>query len=168
MVCILLVMACALAACGSNSSADKSKKAEDDKKETTTQEADKDSTDESTDDSANETASAESETLAAPKLGTWEKYTGAGSGGDGVTFRITWDPVSGAEGYEVIKYDKDDESEDFSTMQATTTDCFADESFSSTYQIGAQVRAFKTVNGQKTYSEWSDRVIKTIEEGDYD
>lgn len=71
--------------------------------------------------------------------------------------QITWNEVDGADGYEV-EYGYFD------------TDKFADETQNACYEISFQdctvlhlrVRAYKTVNGERIYTDWSDRASASI------
>lgn len=84
-----------------------------------------------------------------------EKY-----GGDGTTWKITWDKVKGAEGYQVKEYS-------ISASEGRWESYYKVETKKNNYSIGysdpedyikfkVKVRAYKTdKNGKKVYGKWA-------------
>ncbi len=92
---------------------------------------------------------------AAPVVGSWQNVTSENDGA--ASYRITWNEVDGADGYEV-EYGYFD------------TDKIADETQNAYYKVSFQdctvlhlrVRAYKTVNGERIYTDWSDRASESV------
>lgn len=78
-------------------------------------------------------------------------------GESGFIWRASWTPIEGAEGYEVIRWDLDqDWVRQDQTVTTTWYDCIA----SASLVFDVQVRAFKTENGQRVYTQWSPYAVK--------
>lgn len=96
------------------------------------------------------------------KLGNWKRIVNNYSYGDGQLWRIKWDSVSGASGYQVKYYERESVYDSWYTWTKNTSDHYADIEFSSLYQFKVKVRAYKIINGKKVYGDWSEEVAKTI------
>lgn len=75
---------------------------------------------------------------------------------DGVTYQITWDKITGADGYEVELQSRDSGNEQWSSRIITVTEPSYRESFSHIdMQLKARVRAFRKTGTTKEYGDWS-------------
>ena len=94
---------------------------------------------------------------AAPTISNWKEVPMDNSEGDGVEYKIRWNDVDNADGYQVKIYEKESAyDEDWYVLKKITKKCSASIQFSSLYQFKAKVRAYKMVNGKRIYGNWSE------------
>lgn len=91
-----------------------------------------------------------------PTITGWEQQP-LPWGASGFIWRASWTPVDGAEGYEVIRWDLD---EGWVRQDQTVTTTWYDCSASASIIFDVQVRAYKTQNGTRVYSQWSPYSMK--------
>lgn len=84
---------------------------------------------------------------------------------DGSTYRVLWNSVKGADGYEYLYAESvwgmDEEPY---VDQKSTTDCYTEVAASDTISVEISVRAYKNVRGERLYSDWSDTIYFTLNE----
>ena len=102
----------------------------------------------------------ESTKPAAPVVSEWKKIWDSKEESepksDGVTYQITWDKITGADGYEVELQSRDSGNEQWSSRTITVTEPSYRESFSHIdMQLKARVRAFRRTGTTKEYGDWS-------------
>ena len=102
----------------------------------------------------------ESTKPAAPVVSEWKKIWDSKEESepksDGVTYQITWDKITGADGYEVELQSRDSGNEQWSSRTITVTEPSYCESFSHIdMQLKARVRAFRRTGTTKEYGDWS-------------
>ena len=106
---------------------------------------------------------ASGKSLGKPKLGKWKKVPDdPNAEGDGVSYSISWNKISGASGYQVRYYEREAEYDNWYTWKETTKKCKAYIGFSSIYQFKVKVRAYRISNGKKIYGPWSKARKKTM------
>ena len=98
--------------------------------------------------------------LAVPVVSEWKKIWDSAEEispkSDGVTYQITWDKITGADGYEVELQSRDSGNEQWSSRIITVTEPSYRESFSHIdMQLKARVRAFRKTGTTKEYGDWS-------------
>lgn len=98
--------------------------------------------------------------LAVPVVSEWKKIWDSAEEtspkSDGVTYQITWDKITGADGYEVELQSRDSGNEQWSSRTITVTEPSYRESFSHIdMQLKARVRAFRRTGTTKEYGDWS-------------
>ena len=98
--------------------------------------------------------------LAVPVVSEWKKIWDSAEEtspkSDGVTYQITWDKITGADGYEVELQSRDSGNEQWSSRTITVTEPSYRESFSHIdMQLKARVRAFRKTGTTKEYGDWS-------------
>ena len=98
--------------------------------------------------------------LAVPVVSEWKKIWDSAEEispkSDGVTYQITWDKITGADGYEVELQSRDSGNEQWSSRTITVTEPSYRESFSHIdMRLKARVRAFRRTGTTKEYGDWS-------------
>ncbi len=94
-------------------------------------------------------------------LGTPENFAWASDTGglpDAAGIRVTWDPVSGADGYEYVFYYFWD-TDNSVTDTGETAEPGQSMYFQDATNLKMEVRAFRLVNGEKVYGEWNSSVL---------
>ena len=85
-----------------------------------------------------------------PVLGEWTLFrTGPGA----IEYQINWQPVNGADGYEFYY---DFEITSLSEQMVDTPGTAYTVGFQNTVNLKGKVRAYKKVNNQKVYTQWSN------------
>lgn len=97
---------------------------------------------------------------AVPVVSEWKKIWDSAEEtfpkSDGVTYQITWDKITGADGYEVELQSRDSGNEQWNSRTITVTEPSYRESFSHIdMQLKARVRAFRKTGITKEYGDWS-------------
>lgn len=93
--------------------------------------------------------------------GTPENFAWASDTGglpDAAGIRVTWDPVSGADGYEYVFYYFWD-TDNSVTDTGETAEPGQSMYFQDATNLKMEVRAFRLVNGEKVYGEWNSSVL---------
>ena len=86
----------------------------------------------------------------------WDSAEETSPKSDVVTYQITWDKITGADGYEVELQSRDSGNEQWSSRTITVTEPSYRESFSHIdMQLKARVRAFRKTGTTKEYGDWS-------------
>ena len=103
---------------------------------------------------------AQNEKLKTPVLSEWKKTWNSAEEtsptSDGVTYQITWDKITGADGYEVEVQSRDSGNEKWSSRIVTVKNPSYSESFSHIeMQMKVRVRAFRKSGITKEYGDWS-------------
>lgn len=79
-------------------------------------------------------------------------------GASGFIWRASWNPIEGAEGYEVSRWDLD--TGEWVHQTQTVTDTWYDCAASASEIFAVQVRGYRTEGGQRVYTQWSARSEK--------
>lgn len=83
--------------------------------------------------------------------------------GDGTTYRVYWNSVGDADGYEYRASETVlGTGEEPYVWQNSTTDCSTEIAASDTISVEICVRAYKDVRGKRLYSDWSDTIYFTL------
>lgn len=90
-----------------------------------------------------------------PKIGEWVNVTKTSGA---IEYQINWEPVKGADGYEFV-YDFEIASQ--SEQMIDTPGTAYTVGFQNTVNLKGKVRAYKKVNGQKVYTQWSNTSYKS-------
>ncbi len=112
---------------------------------------------ETTENTGNTTETSEASTLAVPEV----KDGVTRSGEDCVEVYFEWNPVDGAEGYEVSSQNKYYEEENFREPAETveTTDTSFVTGAQDYFDFQIKVRAFKGSGADRVYSDWSNEAV---------
>ena len=89
-----------------------------------------------------------------PIIGEFYDSTDYSSGGDGTMCRIDWEPVSGADGYEIWVCQTDYVNSPYIETE-DTQECYYETGASDSIHIEFKVRAYKYVDGEIKYSDWT-------------
>ena len=93
-----------------------------------------------------------------PVIGEWTNATVWNDTGIGsIEYRVDWSPVEGAEGYEFF-YNFELTVNPEHTVE--TDDTYYTVGFQNQVNLNGQVRAYKTVNGERIYTQWSNTSYK--------
>lgn len=95
-----------------------------------------------------------------PTIGEFYDSTDYSSGGDGTMCRIDWDPVSGADGYEIWVSQTDYVNSPYTETEDTLL-CYYETGASDSIHVEFKVRAYKYVDGEIKYSDWT--AVKTYD-----
>lgn len=102
-----------------------------------------------------------SSTISKPATPTNVKLTVSYPSKTKATVKLSWNKVSGATGYQVMTGGNSSMTMDDITYTATgTSKSISYSRSSSAYKRYFKVRAYKTVNGKRTYGSWS--AVKSV------
>lgn len=96
-----------------------------------------------------------------PVIREWINVTDWSTAGMGaIEYSVEWSPIDEAEGYEFF-YSFELTANPEHTVE--TTDTFYTVGFQNDVNLNGRVRGYKTVNGEKIYTQWSDPSYKDNE-----
>lgn len=96
-----------------------------------------------------------------PVIGEFYDSTDYSTLGDGTMCRIDWEPVSGADGYEMWVCQTGLYDDSPYTETEDTQECYYETGASDSIHVEFKVRAYKYVDGEIKYSDWT--AVKTYD-----